>query len=122
MTLKTHTCPGNKIARIPLSLLSDGSKETTLNGVIDYRTARVYRTLRRLLYISQSHLLPVQISLLSHRLLDPLLTQSLLTHPLLIQQMRQFQLTFGIILSSSKQLCSKRRWRRAIAAMNIGFR
>jgi len=46
---------------------------------------------------------------------------NLLTHPLLIRQMRQFQLTFGVILSGSKQLCSKRRWRRAAAAMNVDF-
>jgi hypothetical protein len=50
-TAKTRTYHGDKTARITLSLLSDESKYTMLNGVIDYRTARVYCTLRCLLYI-----------------------------------------------------------------------
>jgi hypothetical protein len=106
---------GDKIARIARSLHSGGSKYAMLSGVIEHRTVKAYHTLRHLLYILLSHLF-------SHRLFHSLLTRPLLTRPLLIQQMGQFQLMIGVILSSSKQLCSKRRWRHAVAAMNTGFR
>ncbi len=134
MTLKTHTYQENKIARILLSLWSDKSKYMMLNDVIRCRIARIYHTLKCLLYILLSHQFLDSMLLISHwhQLLHSycLLIQSLtqlfqLLHHycLLIQSLTQlFQLMFGIILSSSRKLCSKRRWRHAAAAMNIDFR
>jgi len=134
MMLKTCTYQENKIVRISLSLQSSRSKYTMLNDVIRYRIIRVYHTLKHLFYILLSHQFLNSMLLISHwhQLLHSycLLIQSLtqlfqLLHHycLLIQSLTQlFQLMFGIILSSSRKLCSKRRWRHAAAAMNIDFR
>ena len=73
---KTRFYHRDKIARIPLSLHSGGSKYTMLNGVIDYRIVKAYHTLRRLLYIRPSHQFLDPLLLISHRLFDLLLIHS----------------------------------------------